>query len=42
MSATQRPKPLSDISEQMRNVARRMTPQEIEQAAQYYASQPIP
>jgi cytochrome c553 len=30
----------NDISEQMRNVARRMTPGEIEEAAQYYASQP--
>ena len=32
----------NDISEQMRNIARRMTPQEIEEAAQYYASQPSP
>jgi len=32
----------NDISEQMRNVARRMTPEEIEEAAQYYASQPSP
>jgi cytochrome c553 len=32
----------NDISEQMRNVARRMTPEEIEEAAQYYASQPLP
>jgi cytochrome c553 len=32
----------NDISEQMRNVARRMTPEEIEEAAQYYAAQPIP
>ena len=30
----------NDISEQMRNVARRMTPEEIAEAAQYYASQP--
>ena len=28
----------NDISEQMRNIARRMTPAEIEQAARYYAS----
>jgi cytochrome c553 len=32
----------NDISQQMRNVARRMTPGEIEEAAQYYASQPTP
>jgi cytochrome c553 len=32
----------NDISEQMRNVARRMTAEEIEEAAQYYASQPSP
>ncbi len=32
----------NDISQQMRNIARRMTPEEIEQAAQYYASQPSP
>ena len=32
----------NDISQQMRNIARRMTPDEIEQAAQYYASQPSP
>src|SRR6185437_16228627 len=30
----------NDISEQMRNIARAMTPAEIEQAAAYYASQP--
>jgi cytochrome c553 len=30
----------NDISEQMRNIARRMTAAEIEQAAHYYASQP--
>ncbi|WP_206955473.1 c-type cytochrome [Trinickia acidisoli] len=30
----------NDISEQMRNVARQMTPAEIEAAARYYASQP--
>lgn len=30
----------NDISEQMRNVARRMTPEEIQQAADYYAAQP--
>jgi cytochrome c553 len=29
----------NDISEQMRNVARQMTPQEIDQAARYYAGQ---
>ncbi len=32
----------NDISEQMRNVARRMTPEEIEEAAEYFASQPSP
>jgi cytochrome c553 len=32
----------NDISEQMRNVARQMTQNEIEEAAQYYASQPSP
>jgi cytochrome c553 len=32
----------NDISEQMRNIARRMTPEEIDEAAQYYASQPTP
>jgi cytochrome c553 len=32
----------NDISEQMRNIARRMTPEEIELAARYYASQPAP
>ncbi|QFI74775.1 c-type cytochrome [Bradyrhizobium betae] len=30
----------NDISQQMRNVARAMTPQEIDEAAAYYASQP--
>lgn len=30
----------NDISQQMRNIARQMTPAEIEEAAQYYASQP--
>lgn len=30
----------NDINEQMRNVARAMTPEEIDQAAKYYASQP--
>jgi cytochrome c553 len=30
----------NDISEQMRNIARALTPQEIEAAAAYYASQP--
>jgi cytochrome c553 len=30
----------NDISEQMRNIARAMTPEEIDQAATYYASQP--
>jgi cytochrome c553 len=29
----------NDISEQMRNIARGMTPVEIERAASYYASQ---
>jgi cytochrome c553 len=32
----------NDISEQMRNIARRMTPEEIEDASRYYASQPVP
>ena len=32
----------NDISQQMRNIARRMTPEEIETAAQYYASQRSP
>jgi cytochrome c553 len=32
----------NDISQQMRNIARRMTPEEIDEAAQYYASQPSP
>jgi cytochrome c553 len=32
----------NDISEQMRNVARQMTPEEIQEAAQYFAAQPIP
>ena len=32
----------NDISEQMRNIARRMTPEEMDEAAQYYASQPTP
>jgi cytochrome c553 len=32
----------NDISEQMRNVAKAMTPQEIDQAAKYYASKPPP
>jgi cytochrome c553 len=32
----------NDISEQMRNIARRLTPEEIDEAAQYYASQPTP
>lgn len=32
----------NDISQQMRNIARRLTPQEIDEAAQYYASQPTP
>jgi cytochrome c553 len=32
----------NDISQQMRNIARSMTPEEIEEAAQYYASQPTP
>jgi cytochrome c553 len=30
----------NDISEQMRNVARNMTPSEMEEAAQWYSSQP--
>ena len=30
----------NDISQQMRNIARAMTPQEINEAAAYYASQP--
>ena len=30
----------NDISEQMRNIARALTPEEIDQAAAYYASQP--
>jgi cytochrome c553 len=30
----------NDISQQMRNIARQMTPAEIEEAANYYASQP--
>jgi cytochrome c553 len=30
----------NDISEQMRNIARHMTPQEIDEAAAYYASRP--
>ncbi len=30
----------NDISQQMRNIARAMTPQEISEAAAYYASQP--
>jgi cytochrome c553 len=30
----------NDINQQMRNIARAMTPQEIDQAAAYYASQP--
>ncbi|MFP3184162.1 MAG: c-type cytochrome [Paraburkholderia sp.] len=30
----------NDISEQMRNVARQMTPSEIEEAARYYSNQP--
>jgi cytochrome c553 len=32
----------NDISQQMRNVARRMTPEEIDEAAEWYASQPPP
>jgi cytochrome c553 len=32
----------NDISEQMRNIARQMTREEIDEAAQYYASQPSP
>lgn len=30
----------NDINEQMRNIARAMTPDEIDQVAKYYASQP--
>ncbi|MDH2313276.1 c-type cytochrome [Methylobacterium brachiatum] len=30
----------NDISQQMRNIARKMTPEEIDQAAEWYASQP--
>jgi cytochrome c553 len=30
----------NDISEQMRNIARRMTPDEIEAAGKYYEAQP--
>jgi cytochrome c553 len=30
----------NDISEQMRNVARQMTPDEMNEAARYYAAQP--
>jgi cytochrome c553 len=30
----------NDISQQMRNIARQMTPEEIDEAAQYYSSQP--
>jgi cytochrome c553 len=30
----------NDISQQMRNVARQMTPEEIEAAARYYEAQP--
>ena len=30
----------NDISQQMRNIARRMTPEEIQEAAEYYAAQP--
>jgi cytochrome c553 len=30
----------NDISEQMRNIARQMTPEEIEAAARYYSNQP--
>jgi cytochrome c553 len=30
----------NDISQQMRNIARQMTPEEIDQAARYYAAQP--
>ena len=30
----------NDISEQMRNIARQLTPEEIDEAAHYYASQP--
>jgi cytochrome c553 len=32
----------NDISSQMRNVARAMTAEEIEEAARYYANQPPP
>jgi cytochrome c553 len=32
----------NDINEQMRNVARAMTPEEIDQAAKYYANKPPP
>lgn len=32
----------NDISQQMRNIARRMTPEEIQEAAEYYAAQPSP
>jgi cytochrome c553 len=32
----------NDISQQMRNIARRLTPDEIQEAAEYYASQPSP
>lgn len=31
---------VNDISQQMRNIARAMTPQEVDEAAAYYASQP--
>jgi cytochrome c553 len=30
----------NDISQQMRDIARRLTPEEIDQAAEWYASQP--
>ena len=30
----------NDINQQMRNIARALTPQEIDEAAAYYASQP--
>lgn len=30
----------NDISQQMRNIARQMTPEEMDQAARYYAAQP--
>jgi hypothetical protein len=30
----------NDINEQMRNIARQMTPAEIEDAARYYAGRP--